>query len=1834
MAEAELSTRRKRRGVVRASATRLKGKVRELESKTDHPDTPSHARRILQRMETLNSEFKEHHYGVIELLESEEDLSREQTVLDEFDDDVAHMSVVVERLLSSCSVTTTHEGKRLASRKLDRLKRRLEAVTEAIAATDVDVYLLRQHEADLSDYKKELYHVNQELLALDLNEEDELSVSHTNLEKLVFDASLNIRKILDAPSDREAPPTESKGVKLPKLDVPKFDGDILNWKTFWEQFNVSIHSQKSLSDAEKLIYLRSSVNEGSAKHAIEGLSRTGECYEEAIECLKMRYDRPRLIHQAHVKKIIEAQCLRDGSGKELRRLHDMVQQHLKALKAMDYEPSGPFITSVLELKLDSNTMFEWQRYSQEKIEIPHYRELLEFLNLRAQASESSVSDHPRPKTQKLELSAHPSKRGNPTHRSVTSYTVSAIESSRTNCVICKDERHPLYVCSKFRALSHSGKMSVLKANDLCINCLRSGHFVRECKSVHKCRICQKPHHSLLHTESKTVAANSDNSHSPAVDPVTSHTVSRTGKGVLLMTCRVLVESPDGLSVEARGLLDSASSSSFMSERLAQSLRLRRSPSNVKISGITGLSPTITTQSTATFTVSPLNSPHQRMNVSAIIVPRVTCDLPVSPIVFGSEWNHLSDIELADPKFGIPGKIDILFGVDVFSNVLKQGRRVGPPSAPMAIETDFGWVLAGNTSTDTLSDEVISHHVCTSLLSGDDILRKFWELEENISTTTDGLTTEEKYVSKHYRDNHYRTNSGQFVVPLPKRQQCEPLGESRSKAVRRFLNLERVLLNRSEAQEFHSVVQEYFDLNHAEKVPPNELEKPPEQVFYLPMHAVRKECSTTTKLRVVFDASAKTSTGVSLNDLFLVGPTVHSTLIDVLLRFRSHRIALTTDVSKMYRAIKLADTDKDLHQFVWRRSPDKPLVDYRITRVTFGVAASSFAANMSVKQNAHDYAAEYPLAAQAVEKSFYVDDGLTGADSIEEAIELHNQLQKLFEKGGFLLHKWCSSDQVVLEHIPPDLRDGPLSHSILESAKYTKTLGIQWNSTMDHFKLSVAELPPLENVTKRLLVSDVAKTFDILGWFSPSIIKVKILLQRLWQQRIDWDDRVPQPILDTWLRWRSELELLSTKPIQRCYFPKDFPVTSVELHGFSDASEAAYAAVVYTRVTVSNDNVHISLVMAKTKVAPIKRLTIPRLELCGALILARLLHHTRTILDVPLERVYAWTDSTIVLSWLIGNPNRFKTYVANRVSEITESIPPKCWGHVSSAENPADCGSRGLLPSELLTHHLWWNGPEWLSKQCVDWPQAELPVHVGNEEEKEVSLITSLQTAEPLFPPDRYSSFPKIKMVSAWIFRFLNNCCPREITGGGSRLHLRHLTVEELSHAENYWWKVLQSEDFPTEMEALKSGRRLGHSSCLFSLNPFLDDCGIMRVSGRQNSSKKPYSSIYPVIIHGRHSLAKLVIRSEHIRLLHAGPTLVHASLSLRIHVVGGRKIIRSIIRQCVVCRKHSARLQSQVMGNLPIERITPDRPFANVGVDYAGPFYVKYGYVRRPTVVKAYVSVFVSLTVKAVHLEVVSDLTSEAFIACLRRFVARRGKLETIMSDNGTNFVGSNREIKELYRFLGQQKTQTTIGMFCSSQGITWKFIPERALHFGGLWEAAVRSIKKHLRRVINDQKLTFEELSTVLAQVEACLNSRPLTPIPGSEETLEVLTPGHFLIGRPLEALPDHPTTCRPISLLKRWQLVQAITRDFWRRWSTEYLTSLGKIHKWHHPSRNIQVNDIVLLKDDEFVPTTKWLLARVIEVYPGSDSRVRVVTLKTSNGIYKRPIHKLVLLLPTEEN
>ena len=480
--------------------------------------------------------------------------------------------------------------------------------------------------------------------------------------------------------------------------------------------------------------------------------------------------------------------------------------------------------------------------------------------------------------------------------------------------------------------------------------------------------------------------------------------------------------------------------------------------------------------------------------------------------------------------------------------------------------------------------------------------------------------------------------------------------------------------------------------------------------------------------------------------------------------------------------------------------------------------------------------------------------------------------------------------------------------LTDPQQYTKTLGIQWNSCTDSFRLEVHKPNQQKEVTKHSLVSEIGKLFDILGWFFPTIIKAKILLQRVWEARTDWDEVLPSSILEEWFQWRTELPLITEKSIARCYYPTSVHIQSLQIHGFCDASELAYAAVIYLRMTDTLGQVHVSLVTAKTKVSPIKRLSMPRLELCGANLLAKLLFHVKEAFNVPLSAIHTWTDSTIVLNWLDSDPRRFKTYVRNRVACIMELIPSPHRHHVSGSENLANCASRGLFPAELLNHSLWWNGPAWLRELPELWPQFNKEDVTTDCEEVCFSLI--VKPAEPVIDFNRHSSFTKLKRNTAWILRFVNNCRKSE------RMQLSHLTATELQEAERYWLYISQSDHFLEEIQALKNSQVISRSSCLLTLHPFLDSNSSLRVGGRQNQSSLSSPSQHPVIVHGKHPITKLLISSEHLRLLHAGP---QPSLSQRYHIIGHKKTIRSVTRSCVICRKNSARPRPQMLGKLPME---------------------------------------------------------------------------------------------------------------------------------------------------------------------------------------------------------------------------------------------------------------------------------------------------------------------------
>ena len=530
-----------------------------------------------------------------------------------------------------------------------------------------------------------------------------------------------------------------------------------------------------------------------------------------------------------------------------------------------------------------------------------------------------------------------------------------------------------------------------------------------------------------------------------------------------MTCQVMVESPNGSFMKIRALLDSGSSASFISERVVQSLRLQRIKQGVSVSGIGGSPLEMKINTVTTFKLHPVVGKKGSIDVTALVVPRVTSDLPTTSIPFDRKWKHLHNLRLADPDFNLPARIDVLLGIEVFTEVLLNGRRRGLPGTPVAMETVFGWVLSGRIESETIGMYALvmaTHHSSVEL--NDNMIQKFWKIEEPPSHPFVQYSQEEQIALHHFETTHTRSPEGRFIVPLPRspsntmtigesRTQAVrrflalersrspsntmTIGESRTQAVRRFLALERSLNRKGWFPEFDAVMTEYFDLQHAELVPLKDWEKPTDRVFYLPMHAVYKSTSTTTKVRAVFDASAKSISGVSLNDTLLKGPTVHPSLIDVFLRFRRNRVAITADVSKMYRAIELAPADKDLHRFVWRSSSSAPLLDYRMTRVIFGVSASSFVANMSLKQNALDHEQEFPLASKVVQESVYVDDCLTGSDDVNGAISLYHQLLDLFNQGGFLLRKWNTSEPSVLQHIDPNF-EILLKCSIFQEVKNT------------------------------------------------------------------------------------------------------------------------------------------------------------------------------------------------------------------------------------------------------------------------------------------------------------------------------------------------------------------------------------------------------------------------------------------------------------------------------------------------------------------------------------------------------------------------------------------------------------------------------------------------------------------------------------------------------------------------------------------------------------------------------------------------------------------------------
>ncbi|GFV75412.1 integrase catalytic domain-containing protein [Trichonephila clavipes] len=744
-------------------------------------------------------------------------------------------------------------------------------------------------------------------------------------------------------------------------------------------------------------------------------------------------------------------------------------------------------------------------------------------------------------------------------------------------------------------------------------------------------------------------------------------------------------------------------------------------------------------------------------------------------------------------------------------------------------------------------------------------------------------------------------------------------------------------------------------------------------FYMPHHGVYRPKKSTTKMRTVFNASSPSTSGISLNSIQFNGGLVQEDLFSIMVRFRKHKYAFTTDIEKMFRMINIHPEQTCLQRILWKKGIGEPIKTYELTTVTYGTVSAPYLATRTLKQLAMDEANNFPLAAPVVLSDCYMDDILSGSESIEEVIELQHQLIEMFKTTGMHLHKWCGN----LPEITSNLQE-------IEQQRPT-------------------------SFTKRMVLSTIARIFDPLGLLGPIITWAKIFMQRLWLLELGWSDELPFKEQKEWRRFIDSLKAVNNISIDRCIVIHR--AESIELHAFSDASEKAYGSSIYLKSISALGEVKVCLVTSKSRVSALKQISIPT--------------------------VHFWSDSTIVISWIHRESRELKTLVANRVSKIHQLSSRDQWHHIASEQNPADVLSRGLLPEELRDDSLWWHGPE---------------------------LLQSTYSTTVIAEPTQRDGFDCELRV------FIENCRSKVKKRGS-------LTTSEVNDAET--WLIKQDQ----------SGINLSDpSGNLKSLNIFQDDKGILRVGGRLEKASIPYSQKHPAIRAKNSKLSKIYFITLHKKLFHVGPQVLLNAVRFRFWGLGGRNLARKTVHTCVVCFKCKPIPSSQIMGDLPYERVNMAPPFSITGLD------------------------------------------------------------------------------------LGDQN----LTAYFTEEGIEWNFIPPRSPHMGGLWEAGIKSVKYHLKRALGRSRLTYEEFETVIIQVEGILYSRPLTPISNDFDNFER--------------------------------------------------------GKWMIEKDNVMCGTMVIVKED-FTPVCNWLLGRVVEVYHGSDGKVRTVKIKTKTGEFKRPITK-ICILPIDVN
>lgn len=1740
---------------------------------------------------------------------------------------------------SKDTISTTELDVKL--KKINQLQTKLDELKTSSFALEIT-------DEELSEFEKDVEQCEIRL--------EELEVSLKNL-YYKFDKKCETSVIDDCRNKIE---TLSK-TKIPPIVLPTFSGKYEHFSNFKNQFDDLITHNKQLSQSQKLYYLNSCLS-----NEVKEFALTFDTFTSLYEALESRYDNKRLIVDIHIGSILNFKKIERESAVEIREMIDCIKKNLRALKVLKYEQNDlfdVFLQNIMLKKLDKESRKNFEILQKTK-EVPTFDEFIIFLEQR-EAVLLSVDRNCFFESKTITKKPY----NFPAKNKVVLVNENFVNK---NCIICSNGSHPVYRCEKYMKLTPRKRFELVKLKNLCELCLNKGHRKDQCRSSYTCSCGLRHSKTICFTSfsqnkdrqeplmnSATCSSSNKSSTFDSVAPFThskgdgeiqnkkgpetTSTVlsnvyeskmnhSKGKKSVLLSTACIFLQRSDGNRIKVRALLDSCSNINILSRKASEYIGIKKEKIFAPISGLNGVTQNIKWKLNTSISNEDMsfNEP-----IEFLIVDKITGLTPSVELNITDE--KIPDfLPLADSEFHKMSEIGALINADLYLRILKDNQyRINDL---VFRESEFGWIAGGKLNETQNTNQNLC---CLSMEQNslENSLSHFFELE-GLGIKDDPVSHEEDQALNIFNET-IEFKQGRYVVQLPFRKNYEELSDNFSVAKRRLQSLwRRFRKNPNLHLEYKNIIEDYLKEGIVERIEPVTVdsERP---VYFLPHQAVKKDDRVTTKTRIVFDASSHQNEELSLNDCLWQGPNLNPNLLDVLIQFRLNKVAICSDIQQAFLQICIAEQHKDAVRFLWAENElshfgELNIQTYRFNRVLFGVNSSPFLLAATIKHHIEKYRNEHPETVKKLDTCFYVDDFVSGGNNTEEALVLSRESKNIMKEAGMMLRKWISNDYALMENWKLEGFDtNPPDTSSSSKTNLTKVLGIKWNSQEDYLTLEVQGLLELireDKNSKRFILMAVGKLFDPLGLITPYTIKIKCLIQELWKRKIAWDESLPPEITKIWKTLCAELSLLNKLKVPRLVLDSVHEETEdiIELHSFCDASKKAYGASIYLRVK-KRDKIIVNLVTSKSRVTPLKNITLPRLELLGALVAARLSNKVQEIMNKRKPFViYHWTDSKVALYWIRGSSKKWKSFVANRVQEITKLTDRESWFHCSGKSNPADILSRGTSVESLLQDTMWWNGPPFLvSDQPLETDNEfsvkeeeylpELKNLKSNDCDDPVTLTLKLDKTFLESIINRSNKFLTVIRICSYLYRFLNNSkFPQNKKVGP-------LTAAELSVAENYLIGQLQREEFSTELATLRTRGDISRKSKIFNLSPYLDNQGIMRVGGRLENSQLPYSSKHPVLLPSKGKFSEMIVRYYHEKYFHLGPQHLLFQVRQKYWPIHGRNLCKKIVHNCVACFKANPKQYSQKMGNLPKHRITPDKVFNSTGIDLCGPFLIKNKNQRKGPEIKVYVCIFICLVTKAVHLELISDLTSQALIATLKRFASRRGKCHRIYSDNGTNMVGANRELNSLFKIVRNQ--DESLFAFFAEEKIEWSFIPPRSPNWGGLWEANIKAFKYHFKRVAGNSKFTYEELLTLITQIEAILNSRPLIPLTSDVEDLEVLTPAHFLIGRPITAIVEPSLTNIETNRLNSWQRITKSVQTIWKRWSLSYLNSLQQRGKWVNRKENLKLGDMVLIREEN-LPPCKWLLGRVVKLYPGQDKIVRVVEVKTNKGIFKRSVSKLSIL------